>query len=190
MIRLCLLTTALLAFAVPVHAQQRTNNANAPGVLRQWPRFGVWETVLARSMTNNLTCVTVTGYNNPQQGETYIWGVRQDAATVGLEISDSNPAETSVPSITVAIDGLVVGTYPITNRVSFGQMNLAIAAMSKPDFDGLMKLVRLGGAIKFTTSAATYSASLAGAGAALMNLNMCVAEMTQLDALHVSGPQH
>jgi hypothetical protein len=190
MIRLGLVVAALLACVGSANAQLRTNNANTPGVLRQWPRFGVWETVLARSVaTHDLTCVMATGYNNLSQGENYVWGIRQDAATVGLEIADSNPAETSVPSITVTIDGLTVGTYPMTNRVSFGQMNLAIAALSKPNAESLMKLVRLGGAIKFSTSAATYSASLAGVGAALMNLNMCVAEMTQLDVLHVSGSQ-
>lgn len=188
MVRLGLVVAALLACAAPAHAQQRTNNASAPGVLRVWPRFGVWQTALARSVvTHDLTCITVTGYSNPQQGETYFWGIRQDGVTGALEISDNNPAETSVLSITVEIDGLAIGTYPITSRMAFGPANLAVAALSKPDFDRLMKLVRLGGAIKFTTAAATYSASLAGAGAALMNLSMCAAEMTQLETLHVSG---
>src|SRR5579859_734254 len=100
MLRLALLVAVTLAGGVSAHAQQRTNNENAPGTLRQWPVSGKSVTVLSRSIvTHDLTCATVTGYNNPAQNERYFWGIRQNASAVGLEIIDTNPAEVSGQAI-------------------------------------------------------------------------------------------
>jgi hypothetical protein len=179
---------AFIAVAAPVHAQQRTNNSGAPGMLRQWPVAGVWRTLLARSIvTHDLACAMFTGYNNQNSGERYAWGIRRAGDVAALEIIDSNPAEVAGPSISVTIDGLVVGTYSITRRLAVGDATYVIAELSKPNADSLLNLVRLGGAIKFTTNAATYSASLMGVRAAMMNLDSCVLEMTQLDAAQVSA---
>ncbi len=179
----------IVAFAVlsvlvaPACAQQRTSNSNAPGLLRRWPLIGVWQSVLARSVvTHDLTCAMFTGYHNPNAGKWYVWGIRQDSKSVGIEIADSNPSMVAGPTIGVIIDSLPVGKYPITNRLASGGMNFVIADLSKNDAEKILRLVRLGGSLKFITHTATYSASLWGVRVSMMHLRTCVAEMTQLNA--------
>ena len=190
MIRLTMMVVAFVAVAAPVYAQQRTTNSGAPGMLRQWPVAGVWQTFLSRSvLTHDLVCAMLTGYNNQNTGERYAWGIRRGSKGAGLEIIDSNPTEVAGPSVSVTIDGLMVGTYPITQHGVIGAMTAVIAELSKPNADTLMNLIRLGGAIKFNTDAATYSASLMGVRIAMLNLDACFMEMIQLDAAQASKPQ-
>ncbi len=128
-----------------------------------------------------------TGYHNPNQGSRYGWGIRQNSKDTALEIADSNPSTVSGSLITVSIDGLTVGNYPVTHRVVFEGLNFIIADLPRSNAERLFNLIRLGGAIKFVTSTATYSASLWGAGASMMNFNACITEMDQLHSAQASA---
>ena len=181
------MVAAAMVFGPLAHAQQRTSNSGAPGLLRQWPMIGVWQVFLARSVvTHGLTCAMFTGFDNKNSGKRLLLGIRRAGDVLALEVIDSNPNEVAGPSISVTIDGLMVGTYAISRRQPNGAQTIALAELSRPDADTLMNLIRLGGAIKFSTDAATYSASLMGVPVSMMNLGSCVAEMTQLNAAHVS----
>jgi hypothetical protein len=178
------LIAVALVLCMPAFAQQRSQNSGAPGILRQWPASGDWMVILTRlATTHELACTLATGYRNVQMGDLYFWGIRRVNSGVSVGISDDNPTALAGPSIIVTIDDSRVGNYPITVRESVGSHSLIAAAVPASDAEVLMRLFRLGGSIKFSTSASTYPQSLVGARQAVADMDACIAEVAQLSAV-------
>jgi hypothetical protein len=134
--------------------------------------------------TRDLGCTVFTGYRNQSTGEQYTWGIRRRNSDTAVEIIDRNSVAVAGPSISVTVDGSQIGTYPVTRRLERGGYNTVVAELSARDAGILIPLLRVGGAIKFTTDAATYSASLDGARQAMANFDACVVEAAQINAAH------
>ena len=175
-----LLVVIAIGFCTPTFAQQRSPNPGAPGVLRQWPVSGNWVTFLTRSATTHqLACIVATGYRDPLADEQYYWGILRTTSELRVVITDENPNALAGSSILVAIDDSTVANYSIIDRRSFGAKTIIGATVG--DAELLIRLLRLGGSLKFITGSSTYSASLAGAKQATTYMDECLEEVAQLD---------
>lgn len=161
-------------------AQQRTMNGSAAGVLRQWPKSGPWEVALVRIPEGDLVCILATGHKNASVGDSYLWGFRSRAGAKAVLVADRNAQAVSGEAITISVDGVPAGTFPVSRRQSEGGMNGVRSDLGVEDFERMSRLLRLGGRIAFSTSVATYSETLQGASQALAFFNQCAAEVEHL----------
>lgn len=161
-------------------AQQRTMNGSAAGLLRQWPRSGPWEVVLTRENEGELLCVMVTGHRNADAGEFYVWGFRSWARMKAVFVLDRNAQAVSGEAVTILVDGVPAGAFPIGMRRSEGGVNAVASELDTMEFERMSGLLRLGGRIAFSTPMATYSETLQGAAQALAFFGQCTAEVEHL----------
>ncbi len=161
-------------------AQQRTMNGSAAGLLRQWPKAGPWEVVLTRANEGDLLCVMLTGHKNADAGELYLWGFRSRAGAKAVAVADRNAQAVSGEAITISVDGIPAGTFPVIRRRSEGGMSSISSDLEASEFERMSSLLRLGGRIAFSTSMATYGETLQGAAQALAFFSQCTAEVEHL----------
>jgi hypothetical protein len=172
----------LVGFAGAAPAQQRSMNDGAPGLLRIWPQIGVWQAALMRLNDGSLGCWVITSHSSNDPDDRYFWGVRSKLDQTAIEIIDKNPVAVSGPTIDVVIDGLTVGDFSITKRIDQSGMHTVAAELATGKGATLLRLLRSGGAVKFVTAKATYSASLAGAAQSLRNVDACLEEIHDLES--------
>ncbi len=174
-------TALVVGYAGMASAQQRSMNDGAPGLLRVWPQMGVWQAGLMRLNDGSLGCWLVTSHTSNDPDDRYFWGVRSKPDQSVIEIIDKNPLAVSGTKIDVSIDGLMVGSFPITKRLDLGGMHTVVADLTGPRAQTVLRLLRSGGGVKFVTAQATYSASLMGASQSLRNVDACLAEIRDLE---------
>lgn len=161
-------------------AQQRTMDGSAGGLLRQWPPSGPWQVVLTRVKQDDLLCVMLTGHRDADAEELYFWGFRSRAGAKALVVADRNAQAVSGEAITISVDGVPAGTFPVVRRLSEGGMNFVSSDLDATEFERMTGLLRLGGRIAFSTPRATYSETLQGAAQALASFGRCAAEVKHL----------
>ena len=161
-------------------AQQRTMNAGAGGLLRQWPKSGPWEVVLTRTTEADLACVMLTGHKDVKTDELYLWGLRSRNGSKAVVVADRNAQAVAGDTITVSVDSVPTATYSVTKRRGENGMNAVASELDDPEFERMAGLLRLGGRVAFSTPMATYSETLHGASQALGFFNQCVVEVERL----------
>lgn len=177
---------ALLMSAATAHAQTKMPNGNSPALLRTWPQAGVWQTFLARGKDQQLACGMLSHH---QEGgrTTYFAGLRQLPDDLSINLGDIDKAGVSGDSIDLFIDGVPVGSFPITRRIDNESEFHAIAAtVPKAETQRVMNLFSIAASIKLVTQGATFAFPFTGAAQSLLNMRNCNLELANLqpDASH------
>ena len=177
-------TITLAGLSASGQAQQRTINDGTPGqMVRTWPQAGVWQVVLGVGKDRELACAMLTGQEDASIGELYIWGFRQKGTNVWLTVIDKNKRAIAGDTIKVVIDTAPIEVFKIGERMDESGMQNVRAEIPTRTINTLARLLRIGGAVKFVTDSATYSASLDGVVQAMGYLATCVQEADELNAL-------
>ncbi len=182
MLRLVFALSILLACTSVVQAQERTMKSDAPGTLRVWPQIGHWQVVLFRGDKgpNDLICLLGTAVVKTPGNFSYLWGIVERNSVTGLIIDDKNKFAVSGNNISVVVDGVPIGTYPITKHHSNNVQKMIISELSNSSALRIESLFVSGGKVEFKTGEATYSESLSGAGKEINNFHDCVNELGNL----------
>ena len=152
-------------------------NNNGPGLLRLWPKTGVWQVGLYRREDGELACNLRTGHQNEQTGEIYIWGLRETPKGTILAIMDKNPAAVAGDTIRLFIDRTLIGSFKAPYRFEKAGMSYLGSEVFTPEQrTRILNLMRTGGSIEFATEGATYTASLDGTAESLRNFDACLGE--------------
>lgn len=178
----------MLAVAIPglAVAQQRTPNLGKSGMIRTWPRVGVWETFLTRAGTSQLQCIAGTGvFTDPP--DYYGWGWKDLNGQFTLFIFDTEQNAVSGGSISLFIDDVKVGQFKITERYNTGQTFAVVAAIPDAKVDAIKGLIQSGASIKFVTENQTYSAPLQGSEQVMGYFSDCIAHAQRLNAMQGSA---
>ena len=174
-------TFAVVTSAV---AQQRSPNDGTNSVKRVWPRSGVWEVSLTRHRESpELQCNVLTGWQNANTGEGYLWGWRDYKGELAFFIIDKNSRAVSGRDIAVFIDDIKVTLIPAAIRLSVDGANFVGGPVPKGKNDTIIELLRSGGAVKLVTDNYSYSASLSGSGQAMQYFDECRRQADRLNAL-------
>ena len=171
-----------LAFISLAKAQERTMKPDAPGTLRVWPQIGHWQTVLFRGTKgeNDLICLLGTAVKNKSGSFDYLWGIMGRKNIVSLVIVDKDKIAVSGNNISVIIDGIPVGSYPITKSHSTNNHKFIISDLSNSSSSRIESLFASGGRVEFKTAEAQYTASLEGAGVGINNFRECLNEISEI----------
>ena len=146
----CTVSPKINAWTSP--PQQRSINATTPRqIVREWPHSGPWGVILAIAKDSSSSCLLPTGEHDPNTGALYLWGLRRNRGNTGLIIIDKNRQAVAADTIKVLIDGIAIAAYPISQRFEDGEAHTVWAEIPQRAVDTISKLLRVGGAIKFTT---------------------------------------
>lgn len=174
----------LAALVMQVGAQQRTLDDRTPGqIIRAWPQTGVWQVALGVSLDRQLACAMLTGREDVNSGELYLWGFRQKGTAFFLMVTDKNKFALSGDTIKVVIDATPIGTFEIGERLEENGVHNVKAEVPALTANALSRLLRIGGSVKLATDSATYSASLEGTAQGMEYLTTCAQEANELNVL-------
>lgn len=164
-------------------AQERTLSNNAPGILRSWQRTGNWQVILTRNIKGKLVCILGTAKVSSSKDVSYIYGLIEKDNSTRLVIIDSDQSALSGSSISVRIDGVSIGAYPVTYRYQnpHGPQSVIESILSKKEAYRVEQLFSYGSHLEFRTKGATYSAPLTGAGQGIYNFHNCINEVSALN---------
>lgn len=156
-------------------------NRNAPGRLRLWPESGDWQVGLIRNNRDALRCILATGVRYDAAPE-YMWGVISGKTRMWLMIAATNPSAVGGDAIRLAIDGVAIGSYPVTHRTrNPGPAgNLIESQLPTDTVKRINGLLATGGNISLRTSEATYKGHLDGTSSIMRYFDQCRRTMAVL----------
>lgn len=166
----------------PALAQERTLSNNSPGTLRIWKQTGHWQVGLIRNTKHQLTCLLGTGKLNSSRQITYLYGLVHRNNSTRLFIIDRDDSALSGNTISVRVDGVSVGSYPITYRHDSKNAILGVieSKLSENQDYRIEHLFSYGSRLEFKTDGATYLSSLGGAGQGIFDFHNCINEVDAL----------
>lgn len=166
----------------PAIAQERRLSNHSPGTLRVWPKTGHWHVVLIRNTRHHLTCLLATGKFNPSHQITYLYGILYRNKIGSLFIIDKDQSALSGNAISVIIDGVSLGSYPVTYKPKFqnAPLDAIESKLPKKEYYRIKNLFSYGSHLEFKTNGATYSSSLNGARQGILDFNHCINEVSAL----------
>lgn len=164
----------------PAVAQERTLSNNSPRTLRLWPQREHWQVALTRNRKKQLTCLLGTGKLNSSRQLVYLYGLVDRDKKTRLFIIDNDEEALSGDTISVRVDGVSVGAYPITYKYKNGFLEVIESALSEREDHRIEHLFSYGSTLEFKTNGATYSSSLKGAGQGIFDFHNCTNEVDAL----------
>ena len=106
-------------------------------------------------------------------------GIRQISDDMSFSILDSDWPALSGDRISLVIDGVQVGSYPITKRVDDkGVYRSILATFPKFEWQHVISFFRTDKTVRFVTAASTFT--LNGASGSLLNMQNCMMESANL----------
>lgn len=136
--------------------------------LRQWPSHNQWLVFLGKTPQDSLMCSMVATAGNER-----FWGIRLRKSGPILTATARDPKDLAGKSLRFTVDGVFVGSYPITIRREREGMFLAASEISTSDLPFLERLFEIGGKVTFATDFDSATVSLEGADRALQDLGKC-----------------
>lgn len=166
----------------PAFSQERTLSNDVARVLRVWPASGRWQVILLRNEKHKLMCILGTGKLSPAKITLYMYGLAEKDNSLSLIIVDQNKSALSGHNIASVIDGVSIGSYPITywNQNPISASYVIESKLSNQQGRRIENLLAFGSTIKLITNGATYQSSLDGIRGELHNFKNCIREVKDL----------
>lgn len=127
-------------------------------------------------------CLLATGKLSPAKTLLYLYGLADKDNATSIVIVDSDQPAVSGTAISLRVDGVSVGSYPVTYR-SHGNNAPPFTIESKLSGSSTTRVENLllyGSQITLATSGATYSSSLQGFRKGISQLENCAKEVDAL----------
>jgi len=170
--------------ATSASAQQRVPNAGTGDVKRVWPQSGVWLVALeGHFQSKELQCNVITGWENLDAGEFYMWGWRDFKGEFAFSVADKTSRAVSGDNIQIFIDDVRIMAVPIKNRIEVNGFYSISAPITSDRKDTVLSLLKSGGSIKIITDNFTYSASLSGSRLVMRYFDECRGQADRLNTL-------